>query len=101
MKYDSYDVSFSNFLKSRMDDMIIENKIRINTTPEDFTKRTKGPLGEVFGGIWFKAFSTCGYSFNTFTYYIYLLVTYTKVFTPSDFAFIIFYLSLEIVIRIH
>jgi len=34
MKYDSYDVSFSNFLKSRMDDMIIENKIRRNSTLE-------------------------------------------------------------------
>jgi hypothetical protein len=40
-----------------MDDMIIENKIRINTTPEDFTTRTEGPRGEVFGGILFKAFS--------------------------------------------
>ena len=57
MKYDSYDVSFSNYLKSRMDDMIIENKIRRNNIPEHFTKRTFGPLGEVFGGIWFKAFS--------------------------------------------
>jgi hypothetical protein len=40
-----------------MDDMIIENKIRINTIPEDFTTRTEGPRGEVFGGILFKAFS--------------------------------------------
>jgi hypothetical protein len=55
MKFDWYDVSFSKFLKSRMDDMIIENKIQRNTAPIT-TTRTFGPLGSDWG-IWFKAFS--------------------------------------------
>jgi hypothetical protein len=56
MKYDSYDVSFIQFLKSRMDDMIIENKLRRNTTPEHSTTQTEGLRGGVFEGIWFTAF---------------------------------------------
>jgi hypothetical protein len=40
-----------------MDDMIIENKIRRNSTLEHSTTQTEGPRGGVFEGIWFKAFS--------------------------------------------